>query len=68
MKSCDREMDQNRSKARHTVVTFQIFGRKDKSLQASKEKKHVLNKRSKIGARRQRRFAFKFQKKKISSL
>lgn len=40
-------MDQNRSKPRHTVVKFQIFGRKDKSLQASKEKNmfHVKDQR-----------------------
>lgn len=45
--SPDRNMDQNRSQPRHTIVKFQIFERKDKSLQASKEKKmfHIKDQR-----------------------
>lgn len=38
IKSSDSKMDQNTFKLRHSIMKFQTFGRKDKSLQVPEEK------------------------------
>lgn len=42
VKSSDSKMDQNTFKLRHTIMKFQTFGRKYKSLQAPEEKRSTL--------------------------